>query len=105
MVFGRVAKWTISPTIGTNQPRTTTRVLFGDWRRAESFMIQIAIQSQMAIEIRNGIIMTPKQPAASPAACASVSCVGVVAGAASAGDAVCPNKAAGVGNQGRPAIT
>ena len=46
----------MSPTSGTNQPSTTTSVRLGDWRRAESFMIQMAIQSQMAIPISIGII-------------------------------------------------
>ena len=77
MVFGRVARWTIRPTIGTNQPRTTTSVLFGDWRRAESFMIQIAIQSQMATEIRIGINIIPQAPATIPAAALSLSSIGV----------------------------
>jgi hypothetical protein len=77
MVFGRVARWTIRPTIGTNQPKTTTSVLFGDWRRAESFMIQIAIQSQMATEIRIGINITPQAAAKIPAAALSLSSIGV----------------------------
>jgi hypothetical protein len=99
IVFGRVAKWTISPTSGTNQPSTTTRVRFGDWRRFESFMIQIAIQSQMASPITSGINIIPKQPATSPAACPSVSWVGV--GEASS----CARRVAAVKRNGRPEIS
>ena len=76
-VFGRVARWTMSPTSGTSQPRTTTRVRFGELRRAESFMIQMAIQSQSAIPMSMGTSAAMPQPAIRPAACASVNWVGV----------------------------
>ena len=97
MVFGRVARWTISPTIGTNQPKTTTSVLFGDWRRAESFMIQIAIQSQMATEIRIGINITPQAAAKIPAAALSLSSIGVALAVASSW----ARRAVAVKNSGR----
>lgn len=99
IVFGRVAKWTINPTSGTNQPSTTTRVLFGDWRRAESFMIQIAIQSQMAIEISIGINIIPQAPATIPAACFSLSSIGVAVASS------CASKVAAVKNNGRPEMS
>ena len=92
MSFGRVARWTISPTNGTSQPSTTTRVRFGDWRRAESFMIQIAIQSQRAIEISIGINITPQMPATSPAVCFSVNWTGVAVASSCASSAVARNK-------------
>jgi hypothetical protein len=101
MVFGRVAKWTISPTIGTSQPRTTTSVRFGDWRRAESFMIQIAIQSQMATEIRRGINITPQAAAKIPAAALSLSSIGVGLAVASSW----ARRAVAVKNSGRPAMS
>ena len=101
MVFGRVARWTISPTRGTSQPRTTTSVRLGDWRRAESFMIQIAIQSQMATEIRRGISMTPQAAAKIPAAALSLSSIGVGLAAASSW----ARRAVAVKNSGRPAIS
>ena len=81
------------------QASTVTRVAFGDWRRFASFVTQIAIPSQIAIEIRIGISITPHTPATSPAASFSLSWVGVAVASS------CARRAVAVKSSGRPEIS
>src|SRR6478672_7665598 len=72
-VFGRVIKCTIRPTGQTSHPSTTTSVRFGELRFFESFMIQMATKSQMAIMMSWKMQTPPNRPAAA----APLSSVGV----------------------------